>query len=77
MSRSATCASITTDMHRSGISELAVRYLTGHAANDIMNAYISLDPGHEMAKYFEYIDALLVRLHNRALKLGIATASPE
>jgi integrase len=63
---------ITTDMERAGISELALRYLTGHAVNDILAEYVAIDPQTEMAKYFQVMEPLLAAICQRAVELGIA-----
>jgi len=73
---------VTTDMHEAGLSHLASRYLTLHAANDILNEYTSLDVSHEMSKYVAHISPLLDAIELRALQLGILepnsnSAGPE
>lgn len=67
-----TCrSSVTTAMHKAGLSHLEMRYLTGHATTDILNEYVVLDPGAEMQKYFATIRPLLDAIKQRAVKLGI------
>lgn len=64
-------SSISTDMERSGIDLLNLRYLTSHSTNDIMNEYVSLNPCAAMAKYFATIAPLLGALAERSRYLGI------
>jgi integrase len=56
---------VSTDMNRSGMSLLELRYLTGHATRDIMNAYVSLDIAGAMALYFKQIQPLLAAIAER------------
>jgi hypothetical protein len=63
--------SITTELQRSGVPYLTLRYLTGHTANDIMNEYASLDPIEEMQQYFLFIEPLLSAISTRAADFGV------
>jgi hypothetical protein len=63
--------SVTSDMQKSGMGHLALRYLTMHATSDILNEYTGVDPVHEMSKYFEFIQPLLQALVTRAQQLRL------
>jgi integrase len=67
-------SSCTTQLERSGLSHLAMRYLTGHTTADILNAYVSLDPDAEMQKYFQQIGPLLAAMATQAQQLITAAA---
>ena len=58
-------AAVTTDMSRSGMGLLELRYLTGHSIGDILNEYASLDIEGAMQKYGEAISPMLTALANR------------
>ncbi len=66
---------VATAMERSGMDLLHLRYLTSHSTNDIMNAYVVLDPTSAMQKYFATIKPLLSALSKRAEALGISPAA--
>jgi hypothetical protein len=64
-------AAVTTAMNRARVPELELRYLTGHAPGDILNAYLTLDPDGAMGAYFQTIRPLLDVIAERAhLLLG-------
>lgn len=63
-------AAVTTELHRAGVPQLELRYLTMHSPNDILNEYTTLDPRGEMEKYFRTVDPLLKVLGQRAAALG-------
>ena len=62
---------VSNDLKNADLGHLELRYHTGHAANDIMNEYVSLDPEGAMRKYFRHIDALLQAIAGRARYFGI------
>jgi integrase len=62
-------SSVTTAMHRANLPHLEMRYLTGHAANDILNEYTFLDPVGAMRRYFDTIRPLLSAIQDRAVEL--------
>ena len=64
-------SAVTTDMTRAGVSDLALRYLTGHAVNDVLASYVGIEPHEEMAKYFTAIEPLLEAINERADQLGL------
>jgi hypothetical protein len=63
--------SVTTSMHAADLSLLDLRYLTGHAANDIINHYTGLDPIRAMGRYFGTIRPLLDAVAARCAQLGL------
>ena len=63
--------SVTTDINRCGLSHLALRYLTLHSIDDIMNEYTSIDVHAEMTKYFASVEPLLAAIELRAIELEI------
>jgi integrase len=65
-------SSVTTAMHRANLPHLEMRYLTGHAAADILNEYTSLDPVGAMRSYFDSIRPLLTVIADRARALGLS-----
>jgi integrase len=58
-------AAVTTDMNRAGVPEPELRYLTGHATDDVLNDYVAMDPDGAMARYFEGARPLLDALAGR------------
>lgn len=64
-------SAVTTSMHAADIPLLELRYLTGHATNDIMNTYTSLDPVSAMHRYFDTIRPLLDAIASRCEQLGL------
>jgi integrase len=46
-------------MLRSGMSHLALRYLTSHSTNDIINTYTGLDIDDEIGRYFSMVPNLV------------------
>ena len=64
-------SSVSSEMERSGMDFLHLRYLTSHAINDIMNDYVALDPSGAMAKYFATIQPLLDEVAERICYFGI------
>jgi hypothetical protein len=64
-------ASVTPAMHRANLPHLEMRYLTGHAANDILNQYTSLDPVGSMRRYFDTVRPLRDAVRARARALGV------
>ncbi len=63
--------SATTDMYAAGLTHLALRYLTLHAASDILNVYTSINAEEEMSKYYRRVQPLLDAIAKRAETLGI------
>lgn len=59
-------------MRESGVPHLELRYLTGHAVNDIMNEYVGLNPEPHMARYYESVMPLLNAIRDRAKSLGLS-----
>lgn len=64
-------SAVTTDMARTGMRHLELRYLTSHATTDILNDYVSLDPVGAMAPYFRSISPLLTSMMKQAERLGL------
>jgi hypothetical protein len=64
-------SSVTTAMHRANLPHLELRYLTGHAATDILNEYASLDPAGAMQAYFGTVRPLIDAIRKRADELGL------
>jgi integrase len=68
-------AAVSTEMEHAGVSHLVQRYVSGHTTKDILFQYASVDPRHEMQKYFvavqPLLDAMLVRAQQLELKLPI------
>jgi integrase len=64
--------SVTTTMHRAGVRELELRYMTGHTTGDILNEYVQLDPSGAIRPYFELIQPLLSIIAERCRVLGLA-----
>jgi integrase len=62
---------MTTEMNRAGVPHLELRYLTGHSAADILNAYTTLDPVGAMRRYFDTIRPLLDAITSHAERLGL------
>ena len=69
-------SSCTTEMNRSGMSDLMQRYVTGHSiGSDILASYVTLDNlSAEMEKYFDSLRPLLTAIKKRADLLGIPHA---
>jgi integrase len=63
--------SVTTAMHRARVPHLELRYLTGHAVNDILYDYVSLDATGGMQSYFQEIRPLLYAIQSRANEVGL------
>jgi integrase len=65
-------SAVTTAMSRTpGMPHLELRYLTGHATSDILNAYVALDPKRAMGLYFDSIRPLLKAIQQRATEIGL------
>jgi hypothetical protein len=65
---------VTTAMNRTpGMAHLELTYMTGHATNDILAQYVSLDPHAAMQRYFATIRDLLDAITRRARDLGLST----
>ncbi|MEX2140542.1 MAG: hypothetical protein WD894_14865 [Pirellulales bacterium] len=60
-----------TDLKAAGVDYLVQRYVTGHATNDVMNAYSAIDVTRDMERYFNHIRPLLDAMSSRAADLGI------
>lgn len=64
--------SVSTAMERTpGMPHLALRYLTSHSTQDILNEYVALEPVKAMQLYFDTIRPLLEAIMQRARALGI------
>ena len=61
-----TRSAVTTGMSRTGVPQLELRYVTGHATGDILNRYVTLDPEGAMTGYFGSIEPLLSAIADRA-----------
>lgn len=70
-------SAVSTDMNRSGMSLLELRYMTGHTTRDMLNAYVSLDTEAAMAQYFEKIQPLLTAIGERTKLLLSNAAGPS
>jgi hypothetical protein len=66
-----TRAAVTDEMRCAGVADLELRYLTGHAVNDVLVNYTVLKPHAEMAKYFKAVEPLMSAISARAKELGI------
>jgi integrase len=58
-------------MHDAGLSQLELRYLTGHKLTDILHTYTGLDPAKAMNRYYATIEPLLESILERERELGI------
>jgi integrase len=61
---------ISTEMSSSGISYIALKYLTAHAIYDIMGDYVAVEPVKEMEKYYSHARPLLDAIRERGEELG-------
>ena len=66
-----TRAAVTDEMRDAGVADMELRYLTGHAVNDVLVNYTGLKPHAEMVKYFKASEPLLSAIAVRAKELGI------
>ena len=64
-------SSISTEMNEAGMSHLALRYVTGHSTNDVLNSYVKVDVAEEMFKYFRHVQGLLEAIAQRSRDLGL------
>ncbi|MFO0812010.1 MAG: site-specific integrase [Gemmatales bacterium] len=62
-----------TRLYQSDVNHLACRYFTGHAANDIMNSYVALQPHKDIQPYFLALQPVLQAITKRyqELRLGV------
>lgn len=65
---------VTTDMHRAGVRQLELRYMTGHTTKDILNEYVPLDIQGEMKKYTQFAKPLFKAMRARGYELGCLVA---
>ncbi len=65
---------VTTELERTNLSMLLLRYLTGHSSTDIMNKYTAFDLRElkrGIRKYWKSIAPLLKAISDRAKELGV------
>jgi hypothetical protein len=55
-----------------GLPHLELRYLTGHACQDILNDYTTLRPREAMTRYYTHIRPLIDAIALRAATLGLS-----
>ena len=63
----------TQGMKDAGLPILELRYLTGHACDDILNEYTSVRP-EVMKDYFRTVQPLIDTVAARAVQLGLTAA---
>ncbi|MFO0811586.1 MAG: tyrosine-type recombinase/integrase [Gemmatales bacterium] len=60
-----------TRLYQSGVNHLACRYFTGHAANDIMNSYVALQPHKDIQPYFLALQPVFQAISKRYQELSL------
>jgi hypothetical protein len=68
-------SSVSSDLMRSGIGLLDLRYITSHSTSDILNEYVTLDPVGAMGEYFATIRPLLEAIEARSREFGLGADS--